>query len=85
MQMGSRRPATLPDAADHLIPRDRISRRDVHSAQMEVAGHQSGSMTQIDRVSREIEVRDQRDHPSSSGSHRRANAAGEIGSVDAGS
>ncbi len=81
MQMGTRRPPTLPDTADHLAARDRISRRDVHPTQMEVAGHESGSVTQIDRVPREIKVRDQRDHPSSRGSHRRTNRACEVGSV----
>ena len=51
----------------------------VHLTQMEVPGHQTGSVVQVHGPPSQVEVGHQRDHATRRGRHRRADCAGEVG------
>ena len=78
VQVRPRRPPAPAHRTDHRARRDRVARRHVHPAQVEVAGHQPAAVVEVHRVARQVEVRHQRHHRAPRGAHRRAHRAGEI-------
>ena len=76
--MGAGDPPALTHRTDSLTRPDRIPRRYVGPAQMEVGRHQSLTVIEIDRLARQIEVGHQRYHAAAGGQHRRAHRSGEI-------
>src|SRR4026208_840676 len=72
--------SALTPRANSLTRPDRIPRSYVGPAQMEVGGHQSLPVIEIDRLARQIEVGHQGYHAAAGGQHRHAHGSGEIGS-----
>jgi hypothetical protein len=80
VQVRPSHPPGSTNTSDHLTHLDGVAGRDIGSAQMEVASHQASSVIEVHCTTREIEIRHQRDHPSSGRSHRIPDSAGIIGS-----
>jgi hypothetical protein len=78
MEMRTGNATRRTDDADHLSPFHRISRCNEWLAQMEIGGHDTSAMIDIDDVSRQKEIVDERDDSAIGRAHLLANRSPKI-------
>jgi hypothetical protein len=79
MQMGAGDAAAFSDQPDALSGADSLTLMDVGPAQMEVRGHHSRTMIDIDGPSRQIEISNQGNNPVTCSLHRCSYGARKVG------
>src|ERR1700681_4949741 len=78
MQVRSRNATRISDQTNHLSALHCITGRDERLAQMEIRGDDSAPVIDVDDVSREKEIVDERNHTAIRSAHRFADRAPKI-------